>query len=105
MVTRTEYATVVAHFLEELSNVLLGGNHLAHHPDVRDRLAELSAEWSDPVVADDERLRAAAALVRLAVEAQGDALVEESYADYVRTAEAGAGATAGSAAGGGAPAL
>jgi hypothetical protein len=106
MVTRTQYAEVVAHFLEELSNALAArGDHVARHPDVRRRLTELRAEWTDPAVTDGERLRAAAALARLAAEAQEVAFVDECYVDYERAADAGASTTAGPGTGGVAPAL
>jgi hypothetical protein len=91
MVTEAQYATVVQHFLEELSNVLAArADHLARHAEVRQRAAELRAEWQEAwqeaAPSDGELLRAAAALTRLGIDGHWPALVREAHADFVHSA-------------------
>lgn len=83
MVTQAQYAAVVEHFLEELSNHFLArGEHFARHADVRTRILELSAYWGDVETSDGDRLCGAAALARLSVEVHWETLVAEAYSDF-----------------------
>jgi len=85
MVTQEQYAAVVQHFLEELSNELaVRADVFARHPEVEERAAELLADWRATPPSDEELLRAAAALARIGIDAHWSSLLPDAYADFLR---------------------
>ena len=106
MLSRDQYAAAVAHFLEEYSSyVLLRADRFASHPEVREAVEELRAEWREQLSSDGMLLRAATSLARTAADAHWQQVVEEAYADYERVERARAAAAPERSADGSAPAL